>query len=315
VVTIDLPRLSLDAGGEAFDARWGAASARFEGERCDAIAAQLAKRLPLRLLEPARRPQSARRASPRGEILILTPIKDARPHLPRYFELVSRLESAGAPLSIAFLEGDSRDGSYEALEAAAPSLAGRFSRVEAYQRPDGLELKEPRWRPEAQSMRRAAIARARNRLLAAALKDAEWVLWLDADLIDFPPDLILRLLAPGKDIMTPHCKLPNGESFDLNTFIFTGGGDDDADLRDGLFQPTRGKGRLYLKDLADQALVQVDCVGGTALLVRGELHRQGLDFPESSYRGYIETEGFAMSARDRGVSCWALPELAIVHAS
>ncbi len=312
---IDLPRLSLRlSDGELFDEVWHAASARFAGERCDAVADELAKRLPLELVAP--RPAVKRGRSRPGEILVLTPVKDGRPRLPRYFELVSRLDSGGAPLSIAFIEGDSRDGSYEALEDALPSLSDRFDRVEAYHADEGFVFDGPRWAPALQHRRRAAIARARNRLLDEALRDAAWVLWLDVDLIDYPHDLLLRLLAAKKDIVLPHCTLPDGRSFDLNTFIFapgSGGRDDPADLHDGLFQPPRGKGRLYLEDVADQELVKVDSIGGTALLVRGDLHRRGLRFPTKSHGGYIETEGLAMMAREKGLSCWALPKLRIVH--
>ena len=53
--------------------------------------------------------------------------------------------------------------------------------------------------------RRVVLARARNRLLSAALRDEEWVLWLDVDLVDYPPDVLRRLLATGKRIVTPHC--------------------------------------------------------------------------------------------------------------
>jgi hypothetical protein len=49
--------------------------------------------------------------------------------------------------------------------------------------------------------------------------------------------------------------------------------------------------------------------------VRADLHREGLNFPPYSYRGYIETEGLAMMARDMGVASWALPQLRIVHAN
>ncbi|HLI65707.1 MAG TPA: glycosyltransferase [Caulobacteraceae bacterium] len=312
---IDLPRLSLcvwPAGEAAFETFWSAAPSRFEGARGRAVIEELGKRLPVALAEPPA-PPAPRKPSRAGEILVLTPIKDGRAALPRYLELVSRLETAGAPLSIAFMEGDSRDGSYEALIDALPSLKGRFDRIEAYRRHDGLELQGPRRAPAVQRVRRAAIARARNRLLAEALGAAEWVLWLDVDLIDFPSDLVQRLRAFGKDIITPHCILPGGASFDLNTFIFSGAGDDPVDRVDGLFQPPRGKGRLYLDSVADQDLVRVDSVGGTALLVRGDLHRLGLAFPEESHGGYIETEGLAMMAREVGIACWAAPKVIITH--
>ena len=61
------------------------------------------------------------------------------------------------------------------------------------------------------------------------------------------------------------------------------------------------------------AAVPVDGVGGTALLIKADLHREGLVFQAYSHRGYIETEGLAMMARDMGVQCWGLPKLRIVH--
>jgi hypothetical protein len=306
-------RLAPDADG--FEARWASASATFADDRCDAVAEELGKRLPMPHGPEARASSPSPRGPAAGEILILTPLKDARRHLPRYLELLGRLDAGGAPLSVAFLEGDSPDGGYEALAAAAPSLERQFHRVEIHKRDEGFELHGPRWAPEIQHQRRAVIARARNHLLSAALAQAEWVLWLDVDLADYPSDLLLRLLETGKDIVTPHCVFPDGRSFDLNTFILADGAtqEDDRHKLNGLYQPPRGAGRRYLEDVADQALVRVDSVGATALLVRGDLHRQGLNFPAYSYGGYIESEGLAMMARDMGHACWALPGLRIVH--
>ena len=36
------------------------------------------------------------------------------------------------------------------------------------------------------------------------------------------------------------------------------------------------------------------------LLVRADLHREGLLFPVAPHRGYLETEGLAVLARDMG---------------
>jgi hypothetical protein len=142
------------------------------------------------------------------------------------------------------------------------------------------------------------------------------VLWLDSDLIDYPIDLLGRMPAAGKDIVTPHCVRPDGTPFDLNTFCFdpVGRGQDDRrQLLDGLFQPPRGEGRLYLNAFSDSELVQVDSVGGAALLVRADLHREGLNIPPCAYRGYTETEGLATMARALVEACWALPQLRITH--
>jgi hypothetical protein len=59
--------------------------------------------------------------------------------------------------------------------------------------------------------------------------------------------------------------------------------------------------------------VELDGVGGTALLVDVSLHRAGLRFPERPYRNHIETEGFGLLARDLGVKPIGLPRVEILH--
>lgn len=262
-------------------------------------------------------PAPASAAAPDRTVLVLTPVKDARPHLPRYLELLDGLAHDPSRLSLAFLESDSRDGTYEFLADRLPALRGRYRRVELLKQDYGFRPEEERWAPAIQRRRREILARSRNRLLAA-LRDEAWVLWLDADLIHYPPDLLARLLAAGRDIVVPHCLRPDGQTFDLNSFRFAGdrqAAEHPRHLIDGIFQPPRGEGRIYLGSFAGPGPVPLDGVGGTALLVRADLHREGLTFPPYPYRGYIETEGLAMMARDMGAECWGLPDLHIVHAA
>ena len=324
----DLPRLMLwiddgeaPAAAARFEAYWLTATTRFATERTEAVLGELSARLDI-----------ASRAQPRPalvasgpthgaaaqlKVLVLTPVKNARSHLRLYFALLDRLYEAGARLSIGLLESDSSDGTYDALVAAAPALHRRFGSVTLLRRDYGFHPSGHRSTRSFQRRRREILARSRNRLLSGALRDEDWVLWLDCDLIDYPIDLLGRMLAAGKDIVTPHCVRPDGTPFDLNTFCFDPAGrgqDDPRHLLDGLFQPPRGEGRLYLDAFTDRELVQVDSVGGAALLVRADLHREGLNFPPYAYRGYIETEGLAMMARDMGEACWALPQLRITHA-
>ena len=155
----------------------------------------------------------------RPTVLVLTPVKQAAAHLPRYFEALSRLHYPPDRLSIGILEGDSTDDSYERIAERLPSLRERHRRVTLtqwnahFQIPDGI----PRWAPPFQLPRRVVLAKARNRLLSAALRDEEWVLWLDIDVVEYPADVLERLLATGKDIVTPHCVIePGGPTFDWN---------------------------------------------------------------------------------------------------
>ncbi|MCE9648478.1 MAG: glycosyltransferase [Parvibaculum sp.] len=251
-------------------------------------------------------------------VLILTPVKNASRFLPRYFELLAALDYDPASISLGFIDGGSIDTTYDDIAARLPALHRTCRRVHLMRESDGVDIEGARWLTPAQRLRRATLARARNRLLANALDDEAWVLWLDVDLIDYPSDLLSRLVTAGKDIVVPRCTLPDGRDFDLNSFRFDparGPAEHPRHLIDGIYQPPVGYGRAYVGDLAGQSPARLDSVGGTALLIRADLHRDGLNFPAYSHRGYIETEGLAMMAADMGYQCWALPELRIVHVS
>jgi Anp1 len=251
------------------------------------------------------------------KISILTPVKDADRFLGHYFRQLITLDYPGDRLSIGLLESDSSDRTWEWLNINLPNISTYFDSVNIYKRDFNFKLTTPRWEPSIQVARRSILAKSRNYLLAKCLDDAEWVLWLDIDICDYPTDIIQQLLAVNKSIVTPECVLQHTDnSYDLNTFKFKPGAREvqlqtwnDPNLK----QPPKGEGRLYLQDLRSCDLVEVDSVGTTMLLVKADLHREGLNFPAYSYKGYLESEGLAMMAKDLGVSAWAMPNLKIVH--
>jgi hypothetical protein len=63
----------------------------------------------------------------------------------------------------------------------------------------------------------------------------------------------------------------------------------------------------------EDTVVRLDAVGGAALLVHAELHRQGLVFPSFPFHKRIETEGLSMMALDMGVLSWGMPFLEVLH--
>jgi hypothetical protein len=236
-------------------------------------------------------------------------------HLDRYFELLGTLDYPKDRLSIGLLEGDSTDGTYDLLAARLPALREEYRAVTLAQWDSGFSMPPeiPRWQPTFQLPRRATLAKARNRLLIAALADEDWVLWLDVDVCDYHPDVLRRLLDTGKDVVQPHCVQEyGGATFDWNAW--------------------RDKGDVRMDSLrGGPDLVRLDAVGGTMLLIRADLHREGLVFPPflygrpnpfarenspiTGYRGpgEIETEGLAIMAKDMGYECWGMPNLEIVH--
>ena len=325
-----------------FEALFAAAETVEEGSDYVQALIALAARLPIELdaeLERPGRPRrtaagEARKDSPgpvpvaptrvpatRGEDpasgLVLTPVKNASRFLERYVENLLGLDHDPARLSLGMLESDSSDDTWSRVEEVRDALAGRLARVTVVKRDFGYRLDGPRQAVEHQRARRAVLARSRNALLSAALRDERWVLWLDVDVTAYPPDLTGQLIAAGKPVVAAHCVTrPGGPTFDLNTFVLredAEGIDWSRHVIDGILQPPRGLGRRYLDELRDRALVAVDGVGGTALLVDADLHREGLVFPAYPHALHIETEGLAEMARDLGIRCWALPGLEVVH--
>jgi len=260
---------------------------------------------------------TSRNVTADAKILILTPFKNAARFVPRYASLLEGIDYDPRLISLGMLEGDSDDGTYEKLQSLVPAWQQRFRRVDLLKHDYGLTLKTARWAVSGQRMRREVLARVRNRLLSETIRDEDWVLWLDADLVDYPADLIKQLLSSGKDIVVPRCVRPDGSDFDLNAFRFAperGPKEAQQYLIDEIYQPPKGIGRSYLGAFLQERLVPIDSVGGTALLIRADLHREGLIFPAYSHHGYIETEGLAMMAKDMGYQCWAMPQLRIIHA-
>jgi hypothetical protein len=243
-------------------------------------------------------------------VLILTPVKDATRQLPTYIDRLSRLTFPATRLSLGLLESDSADGTFGALQAALAPLTEHFRRIGLWKRDFGFRIADgvPRYDHTLQLQRRSVLARSRNHLLSRALQDEDWVLWLDSDISEYPPDILEQLLSVRQLIVQPNCVCEyGGASFDRNAW--------------------RDHGRLHLHDLRSEGdLVPLDSVGGTMLFVHSDLHRDGLIFPPFPYGvqnsriridnfwlGEIETEGLGIMAADMGVTPCGLPNLEILH--
>lgn len=244
---------------------------------------------------------------PAEQVLILTPLKDAADCVDGYGERLLRLTYPHAAISLGMLESDSADGTFAAMERWLPALQAQFRRTRLWKRDFGFRLPPgvPRWEPSFQVERRTVLAKSRNHLLFRALDDEDWVLWLDVDVIEYPPNLVERLLATGREIVQPHCVLDyGGPTFDQNGWI--------------------DQGRYHMDALrGGPELVELHAVGGTVLLVRADIHRDGLVFPAFLYgrensrirqdRGELETEGLGMMAYDMGHRCWGMPNFEVRH--
>ena len=204
----------------------------------------------------------------------------------------------------------------------------------------------PRHRLESQLARRAAISRARNYLATKALgsSDAEWVLWLDNDLLHYGADLLLQLRLSDVDVVVPTCYCSGRDAcgsgvYDKNSWAETDEsaralrglderGQADALVVNGYGQATAtgpngeriaslDAKRRFMDDLrrdVDAPLVPLDGIGATCILLRADLMREGLNFPSFPLNHAIESEGFAQMAKKMGALVYGRTDVAIKHA-
>ena len=190
-------------------------------------------------------------------VLVLTPVKNAAGHLPRFFRNLQGLDYPRERLAIGLLYSDSDDvpssaaledaraagalnaqvaaflastdasgatlsGTAAALLAEVPRLLAQgYARVTIVRHDFGVKLaRAVRHEMAAQGQRRAAMARSRNHLLVSSLRESdEWVLWVDSDLHSYPADALRQLLSSGRQIVVPNVVMePGGRSFDLNSW-------------------------------------------------------------------------------------------------
>lgn len=253
-------------------------------------------------------------------VCCLIPVRDAEPFLDQCARLLCDLDYPKDKISIVFCEGDSVDGSWSRLQDLCARLSSRFASVKVLKKDIASDFqRSERWKPKLQKNRRSALARVRNHLIDEGLDEkTEWVLWIDADVESYPPDILRTLLRENAKIVAPNCVLePGGVTYDLNSFTVTDQRRDSGYykyVRNGLYMPpANSPRRLHFNELRSSRRVELFGVGGTMLLVHASVHRAGIRFPEVPYRDLLETEGFGYWARDCGIIPIGLPNVEIRH--
>jgi len=272
----------------------------------------------------------------RESILVLTPL--AR-FYPEYWANLLALNYPHELISLGFIipKDSAGNAACKALQEqvaktqATPS-SQRFASVtimrQDFEPPLGSQLESERHKMANQKARRAAMSKARNSLLFTTLgPSTAWVLWLDGDIVETPHTLIQDLAGHDKPIIVPNCyqrfldKEKNQwevRPYDYNSWV------DSSTARE--LGEKMGKDDILLEGYAEMATyrslmafmadgqdgdeskeVKLDGVGGTALLVKADVHRDGAMFPPFAFYHLIETEGFAKMASRLGWSSWGLP--------
>ena len=282
----------------------------------------------------------------RGEVLVLSPVRGTNPRRSaRFAANLASLTYPAALLHVAVLVVEAERRLVE--ETLAPLRGLGLASVSVYVEPASLarmnlnQRESVRHAEANQVARRAAIARARNHLMHVALgarPTVQWCLWLDSDLLAFPPQLVQLLMAPANatdtrglvepDIVVPVCRCSGSGSCGSGVYDRNSWQETDVSLTShartpderALFEGYHESGRLHLDDLErqrdklDGPLVPVHGVGATCILIKADLHRQGAVFPPFVLGHAIESEGLAQLLLRMGVTPYANLDVTITHA-
>ncbi|KAJ5793281.1 Anp1 [Penicillium pulvis] len=275
-------------------------------------------------------------------ILILTPL--AR-FFPEYWNNLEKLTYPHELISLGFIAPKTKDGNaaVAALEKAisrtqSGPIDDRFASIsilrQDFDPPIQSQDEKVRHQMAAQKERRESMSRARNSLVFTTLgPSTSWVLWLDADIIETPPTLIQDLTRHDQPVIVPNCFQRYYDSkerkwdvrpYDYNSWVDSeeaqalaaNMGPDEILLEGYVELPTYRTLMAYLPDfsaLDPHRMVGLDGVGGTALMVKADVHRDGAMFPAFPFYHLVETEGFAKMARRLGYAVFGLPDYFVYH--
>lgn len=277
----------------------------------------------------------------RETVLILTPL--ARFYT-QYWENLLKLSYPHELITLAFIIPKTREGNaataqlqehIQKTQTSGPEKK-RFASIiierQDFDPPIMSQDEHERHKMENQKIRRAAMSRARNSLLFTTLgPSTSWVLWLDSDIIETPPTLIQDLAAHDKAIIVPNCFQrymdPKTKAMAERPYDFNSWQNSDIALKLGA---SMGPDEILLEGYAEMATyrtllaymatvggdvsqeVPLDGVGGTALLVKADVHRDGAMFPPFPFYHLIETEGFAKMAKRLGWDSTGLPNYKVM---
>ena len=269
-------------------------------------------------------------------ILILTPL--AR-FYQEYWDNLIALTFPHELIALGFITPKTKEGNAAtvALQNAVTQTqsgpqAKRFASVtimrQDFDPPLTSQDEKERHKMENQRARRSALSQARNSLLFTTMgPSTAWILWLDSDVVETPPTLLQDLAGHNKPIIVANCmqRFTNEKGgkdirpYDYNSWqdsqiaqdLAQKMGPDDILLEGYDEMATYRTLMAHLADPSpsrDQSReLQLDGVGGTALLVKAEVHRDGAMFPPFAFYHLMETEGFAKMAKRLGWTSWGLP--------
>ena len=273
------------------------------------------------------------------EVLILTPMTK---FLPEYWENLNKLTYDHSLISLGFIfprteEGDEALKNLEtALKKSKADKTLNFKKVTLLRQDSnslGSQLEKDRHAFKVQKERRSMMALARNSLVFSTISPStSWILWLDADIVETPPNLIQDLVAHNKPVLSANVyqryydeekQQQSIRPYDYNNWVeseeglkLAAGLSDDEIIVEGYSEMATYRALMahfYDPNQDVNTEMALDGVGGGAVMVKADVHRDGAMFPSFPFYHLIETEGFAKMAKRLGYEVVGLPNYLVYH--
>lgn len=162
----------------------------------------------------------------------------------------------------------------------------------------------------------ASVAARDNDILDGHGPGADWVLLIDKSIQDFPPDAIQRMLGAERPVVSANVVDETGAPGDDRLFryekaapfkvLYKDGGRDGTVRRDRAFRTYLGRQKAF-------AVLPLDGVGESFVLIERSVIVAGVRFAETPYKLHLGAEAFGIMARDRGFEVCGLTELEVVR--
>ncbi|RLV95014.1 Mannan polymerase complex subunit MNN9 [Spathaspora sp. JA1] len=273
------------------------------------------------------------------EVLILTPMSK---FLPEYWENLYKLTYDHSLISLGFIFPRTEEGD-QALKDLEDSLKKsksenklKFKKITLLRQDSNSlksQLEKERHAFKVQKERRSMMALARNSLVFTTISPTtSWVLWLDADIVETPPTLIQDLTAHDKPVLSANVyqryldsdsNEPAIRPYDFNNWVeseeglkIAGGLAEDDIIVEGYAEMATYRplmAHFYDANGDVNSEMALDGVGGGAVMVKADVHRDGAMFPSFPFYHLIETEGFAKMAKRLGYEVFGLPNYLVYH--
>ncbi|KAI3405289.2 hypothetical protein KGF56_001901 [Candida oxycetoniae] len=275
----------------------------------------------------------------REEILILTPMSR---FVPQYWQNLNKLTYDHSLISLGFIFPRNNDGddALRDMESALKETKAQgklnFKKITLLrQDTESLESQSEKERHafDVQKKRRSMMALARNSLVFTTISPkTSWILWLDADIVETPQNIIQDMTAHNKPVLSANVyqrfydeelKKDSIRPYDFNNWaeseeglkIAEGLSDEEIIVEGYAEMATYRPLMAHHYDAKGDvnAEMALDGVGGGAVLVKADVHRDGAMFPSFPFYHLIETEGFAKMAKRLGYEVFGLPNYLVYH--